>query len=169
MNTLWIATLVLSGALSLTYYVYRLLWHRRYGGHAPGSVRIDGRVVACDGTDLLVQTSARGAGEPRSRAEWSARDKTDEGGLLRRVRLQGHTAPPVESEVMVEGRLLISVSEERLYRQSAHTCIAATRLVVGRWPELRWLQVPVVLACLIWLLSLGQLLFGATPTGRLFE
>jgi len=150
LSTCWVVSLGLSGALCVGYFIYRLIWHRRHGSFLPaGAVRLGGRVVACDGTELPVQQT--------------------EGALHRVVLPAGQRPPPLDVDVTVEGRPLSAPDEERLYRQSPRGCIVARRVVVGRWPDLRWLRIPVGLACLIWLLSLGQLLFGTGPTGRLFQ
>jgi len=161
MLSIWQGALGASGLLIIGYFGYRLVWHLRHGPRTT-TLRLEGRVIHRDSGQIALE---------------------DEVGRYWLVRLSQPTRPPhrphsprmrppaLGATVVVEGNPAHLMPEERLYRQAAGEPrgMVARRLIVGRWPELRWLRVPVALACLIWLVSLGQLLLTSEPAGRLFQ
>jgi hypothetical protein len=153
MSVIWIWTLSLSGALCAGFFVYRYLWHRRYRRKLPAGVeRLEGQVMARQGRTLVVE---------------------DAEGAQRVVVLpeSGQARPRPGDAVTVEGEPVRLEQDECLYRQAVPDSrgLSARRLVLGRWPRLRWMQLPVALACLLWLLSLNRVLFPTHPAGPLFD
>jgi hypothetical protein len=152
----WIVCLATSGALCALYFAGAAWWQRRCRRRAadpPGTVRVCAHVCAHPGTDdgaLIIERRGQ-------------RYRVD----LTRVALRRRLAPG--ARVIVDGLLRVVPRGDQLYREPARWIgLDAQRVIVGAG-ALRWLRVPVALACLLWLLSLAQLVFAPRPAGRLFD
>ena len=163
----WIAVLLCLGVLCNGYFFYSFLRRHRYR-HPDGlTIRVEGRLVGRVGA-LAYRTESGAAG----RAEEVLLVEQDDRSIAVAVG-SGARGLRAGSFLCVDGVPVTLVREETLYRQgAAEPALLARRLVVGYWPELRWLRVPAAIGCLIWLLGVGCW-FGAAassqPSGRLFD
>ena len=141
--TIWSWTLGVSGAMTLFYYTYRFFWIRRHRRPLPqGWTRLDGRVSETIEGGFLLKTAEELVVVSADKQRFD-----------------------VGRWVVAEGLQVGLPSDELLYRDAeVEPRGLAARRVVTRLPELRWLQLPVALACLVWLLSLTEVLFSNTPS-----
>jgi hypothetical protein len=146
----WLWVLAASGALVAAYlgYLGAAAIHRRQRRGPAGLVRVAGRVTGASQAELVL----------------------DGGGFVIALPLAlARRAPRPGRFVTVDGVPRLRARERSGYREAARGVeIDALRVTVGRWPEPRWLRVPVAIASLALLLALSQLLFPPAPSGRLF-
>ena len=163
----WVAGLFGLGLTCTSYFLYllaRQLRYRRPDG--PGlRARVEGRLVGRAGAlSFRTEAGELGRAEEVLLVEEDGRSVPVIAGAEARGLRAG-------SYLTVDGAPVTLLLEESLYRErSASSALLAGRLVVGRWPELRCLRVPVAIGCLLWLTGLACWLHGvpAGPSGRLF-
>jgi hypothetical protein len=67
----------------------------------------------------------------------------------------------VGDRVTIDGIPTTQVREESLYREAGRVpVVEAVRIAGGCWPELGWLRFPAAAGVVVFLLSLGQILFA---------
>ncbi len=173
---LWGWLLLSSGALTLVLLTYRFVWRERYRypfRMAHSAVRLRGRITGQEGTvvyctdaggeELLAQafTIERPDGPQQLIAPQGAvldvrTRRHHKMGRLRGIR--------VGDQVTVDGIPTTLRQDESLYRQAGRVpVVEAVRIAGGSWPELCWLRFPAAAGALIFMVSLGQILF--TPAG----
>lgn len=163
-HQVWIACLAASGALSALYFACAAWRHRRNQPRAddpPGTVRVRGRVRGASGGDPspddvqptdVIYVDRRGQRYRVSLARAALRRR-----------------PAAGERVIVDGALRVVPRGDTLYREPARWVGLDAHRVIVEASALRWLRLPVALACLLWLFSLAQLVFAPQPTGRLFD
>lgn len=190
----WPAGFLALGLLCATYLLYVLLRQRRYRRpEGPGfSSRVEGRLVGRLGAARYrtLPPFAPPPSSPRSSAmparpasgltEPVAPDRADEVLLVEQA---GRTIAVIAGSaargaragcfLTADGVAATLICEDSLYRETAgRPALLAGRVVFGRWPELRWLRVPVAIGCVIWLLGVACWLCSTPPSGpsgRLFQ
>jgi hypothetical protein len=151
------ALLLASGALAAGYFGYLLLRaHRaRRPRGARATVRAEGRVAracALEGGATLLLIDHLG----------------QRLAVVATPGVPGLGSAASGRWVTVDGAPVVTPVGEPPYRGAVlEGGVSASRILVGRWPELRWLRLPVALACVVFLLSLAELLFPPAPA-RLF-
>jgi hypothetical protein len=164
----WIAALLCLGVLCNGYFLYSFLRRRRFRRpHGPGfCARVQGRLVGRVGA-LAYRTEE---GTP-GRAEEVLLIEQD-GRTISVAVASDARGVRAGSFLCADGVPVVLLRDETLYRQPAEPGLLARRLIVGYWPELRWLRVPAAIGCLIWLLGIGcwfGVTASSTPSGRLFD
>ena len=173
---LWGWLLLSSGALTLVLLTYRFIWLERYRypfRMAHSAVRLRGRITGQTGA-VVYCTDANGEellSHPFTleRPDGPAQLVAPQGAVLdvraRRHRQLGRLRGiRVGDRVTIDGIPTTLRQDERLYRQAGRVpVVEAVRIAGGSWPELCWLRFPAAAGALIFLVSLGQVLF--TPSG----
>jgi hypothetical protein len=155
------AGLLLLGVLCAGYFLYRLLrghHYRQPRGPAFGA-RVQGSLLGRLGSvPYRTVAGERGHADEALLVEEQGRSVAILAGRAARGLRAG-------CFVIADGVPATLTLEETLYRQRAdQPALLAGRVLVGRWPELSWLRVPVAVGCLIWLLGLACWLFATPPT-----
>jgi hypothetical protein len=172
---MWGWLLLSSGALTLILVTYRFVWLERYRHPfrmAHNAVRLRGRIAGQEGT--VVYCTDAGGEELLSHAFTLERPDGPEqliapqGAVLdvrarrhrRRGRLRGIR---VGDQVTVDGIPTTLRQDDSLYRQAGRVpVVEAVRIAGGSWPELRWLRFPAAAGALVFMVSLGQVLFTSS-------
>ena len=166
----WFAALLCLGAFCGGCFLYWLVWRRRYRQPAgPGfGARVQGRLLGRAGALARFKTLAR-LDPPSLQEIWLSRA---EEVLL--VEQEGRCIPVIVGPeargarsgtfVTADGLSVTLYRDETLYREpTAEAALLAGRVVLGEWPELRSLRIPVAVGTLIWLVGLVCWLFATTP------
>jgi len=170
---LWGWALLASGAITLVLLTYRFIWLERYRfpfRMAAGAVRLRGRVlgqigevvycVDADGEQVTARPfTLECVDEPRQLVAPLGAVLDVRAHRHRRLgRLRGIM---VGDRVTIDGIPATLRREESLYREAGRVpVVEAIRIAGGSWPELRWLRFPMAAGALIFMLSLGQILFS---------
>ena len=170
----WSWVLLASGGLALAVIIDRLAWPEPYRRPASPEplVRIQGwisespgTVVYCvDGGDPIISQAFRVT--DRERRTWVV-DPTGAVLAIRGYRSgKRHIRGLVAGEaVTIDGVATTLPTGDGLYRDAGRVQgIEAVRIAGGGWPELRWLRVPLALAVVLCLVSLGHVLVAPGPT-----
>jgi hypothetical protein len=165
----WIAALLCVGALCGGYFIYGLLRQHRYRRpRGPGfSARVQGRLVGRIGS-LPYRTQ----GGELQRADEVLLVQAEDRSIPVLVGT-GARGARAGCFVIADGSPVTLIRDQPLHREPTNEpALLAGKLIVGSWPELHWLRLPVAIGCLIWLLGLACWLFEGKPVGpfgRLFD
>ncbi len=159
------------GGFALAFFAYQLV---RYLHLRPprGALRAEGRLV--EERSGLYRLGA-GSLNPERPAEPEARGRVlvleRRGARVAVVQGCSRGARLRQGRwVTAHGEPATLLRDESLYREQAgEGVVLARRLIPGRWPALAWLRVPVIIACVLWVLGLAFVLYSPRPAGRLFS
>lgn len=171
----WGWLLLASGCVAVALFTYRFIWLERYRFPVAlegDAVRVQGRVMGRPGRVVYCLDENGVELVARAFRVWSDEGRAVNivpGGAVLDVRPFRHPRGMLRG-VMVGDRVTVDgipgsvACPEHLYRQAGRdSAVEAVRIVGGSWPELAWLRLPLVLACVAFLLSLGKVLHAPVP------